>query len=213
MVDAVLHFLIVGGLPIFRVGMEEIISRNFSGSVRFVEKGRDALALCAKEHFDLILLGVTHPKQSGLDLMPDFHNLCPNSPVLVVSLLAEEDFGVRALKAGAAGYISQASSVEEFILAIKMIRAGNRYISQALAGRMADSLAKSFKEVPHESLSPREFEVFLRVASGSSAKEIAQDLSLSVKTISTYHTHIFEKLRLRTDAELGAYALRNRLIS
>lgn len=210
--DAVSRFLIVNGLPIFRVGMEEIISRNFNGSIQFVEKSRDALALCAKEHFDLILLSITHPKQNGLDLMPDFHNLCPNSPVLVVSPLAEEDFGLRALKAGAAGYISKTSSIEEFILAIKLICSGNRYISQALAGQMADSLAKSFREIPHESLSPREFDVFLRVASGSNAKEIAQDLSLSVKTISTYHTHIFEKLHVRTDAELGAYALRHRLI-
>jgi DNA-binding NarL/FixJ family response regulator len=177
-----------------------------------VEKVREALDLCGKKGFDIILLGVTRPERSGLDLLPEFHKRCPNCRVLIVSLLAEEDFAARALKAGASGYILKSSSADELVRAIGQVLGGGKYVSQAFAGRFAESFAAN-GEKPHESLSPREFEVFLRIARGSSAKEIAAELSLSVKTISTYHTHILHKLKARNDAELGEYALRRGLIA
>jgi DNA-binding NarL/FixJ family response regulator len=177
-----------------------------------VEKARAGLQLCDSEKFDVILLGVTHPERSGLDLLPDFNKRCPKGRVLIISLLAEEDFAARALKAGAAGYILKSSPVEELVRAVQRILAGGKYVSQEFAGRFAESFGAT-KEKPHESLSPREFEVFLRIARGSSMKEIGAQLSLSVKTISTYHTHILHKLKLRNDAELGQYALRHGLIA
>jgi DNA-binding NarL/FixJ family response regulator len=207
-----LDFLIISGLPIFAIGMEEVISKNFKANVHRVEKVRDALDLCATKGFDIILLGVTQPERSGLDLLPDFRKRCPNCHVLIVSLLAEEDFAARALKAGASGYILKSSSADELVLAIKRILDGGKYVSQAFAGRFAESF-NGAKEKPHESLSPREFEVFLRIARGATAKEIAAQLSLSVKTISTYHTHVLAKLNVRNDAELGEYALRSGLIA
>ena len=210
--EKTLSFLIVGGFPIFAVGLEEIISKNFKSHVYRVEKARAGLDLCATEKFDVILLGVTKPDRSGLDLLPDFHKRCPNGRVLIVSLLAEEDFAARALRAGAAGYILKSSSAEEVVRAIRHVLAGGKYVSQGFAGRFAESFGAT-REKAHESLSPREFEVFLRIARGSSVKEIAAQLSLSVKTISTYHTHILDKLDLRNDAELGEYALRHRLIA
>lgn len=207
-----LTFLIVNGLPIFAIGLAEVISKNFTSRIRCVQRAREALALSATERFDLILLGVTQPERSGLDLLPDFRKSSPNSRVLIVSLLAEEAFAARALKAGAAGYILKSSPEDELLRAIDVILKGNKYVSQAFAGRFAESFSAT-KEEPHESLSPREFEVFLRIARGSTVKEIAGQLSLSVKTISTYHTHILDKLNVRNDAELGEYALRHGLIA
>ena len=207
-----LRFLIISGLPIFAIGMEEVIAKHFEARARWVEKVRDALDLCTTEGFDLILLGVTQPERSGLDLLPDFHKRCPNCHVLIVSLLAEEDFAARALKAGASGYILKSSSADELVRAIKQILGGGKYVSREFAGRFAESFEATNGKL-HESLSPREFEVFLRIARGSSAKEIAAQLSLSVKTISTYHTHILHKLKARNDAELGEYALRHGLIA
>jgi DNA-binding NarL/FixJ family response regulator len=210
--DDTLSFLIISGFPIFAVGLEKVISQNFKSHIRRVEKVRAGLELCGTESFDLILLGVTKPERSGLDLLPDFNKRCPKGPVLIVSLLAEEDFAARALKAGAAGYILKSTSVDELVRAMNVILKGRKYVSQAFAGRFAESFGVTNPKL-HESLSPREFEVFLRIAKGSSAKEIAGQLSLSVKTISTYHIHIIDKLHVRNDAELGEYALRHGLIA
>lgn len=212
MTEKTLSFLIISGFPVFAIGLEEVISQNFKSHVYRVEKARAGLELCGTEKFDLILIGVTQPERSGLDLLPDFNKRCPKGRVLIVSLLAEEDFAARALKAGAAGYILKFSPVDELVRAINVILKGSKYVSQAFAGRFAESFGAT-KEKPHEALSPREFEVFLRIARGSSVKEIAAQLSLSVKTISTYHTHILDKLNVRNDAELGEYALRHGLIA
>lgn len=206
------RFLIISGLPIFAVGLEEVISRHFKAEVHWIEEAREALDVCARGTFDLVLIGVTHPERCGLDLLPDFQKRCPNCRILIVSLLAEEDFAARALKAGAAGYILKSSPAAELIRAIDRVLQGGKYVSQAFAGRVAESFDATPGK-PHESLSPREFEVFLRIARGSTVKEIAAQLSLSVKTISTHHIHILRKLKVRTDAELGQHALRYGLIS
>jgi two-component system, NarL family, invasion response regulator UvrY len=210
--DKVLSFLIVSRFPIFAIGLEEVISKNFRSQIHRVEKARAALDLCATEKFDLVMLGVTRPERSGLDLLPDFQKRCPKGRVLIISLLAEEDFAARALQAGAAGYILKSSPVEELVRAVRRILAGGKYVSQEFAGRFAESFAAA-AEKAHELLSPREFEVFLRIARGSSVKEIGSQLSLSVKTISTYHIHILDKLKVRNDAELGEYALRHGLVA
>ena len=210
--EKTLEFLIISKMPVYAVGLEQVITRSFRARVRWTEKAREALDLTATEKFDLVLLGVTQPERSGLDLLPDFHKCCPDCRVLIVSLLAEEDFAARALKAGANGYILKSSPPEEVVRAINRILKGGKYVSQAFAGRFAESFNWT-KEKPHESLSPREFEVLLRIARGSAAKEIAAQLSLSVKTISTYHGNILQKLDARNDAELGEYALRHNLIA
>lgn len=207
-----LNFLIVSGLPIFAIGLSEVLSKNFNARVHRVQKVRNALEACAAVKFNVILLGVTQPERSGLDLLPDLNKRCPDGRVLIVSLLAEEDFAARALKAGAAGYILKSSPAAEVVRAVQRILAGGKYVSQAFAGRFAASF-NSTTAMPHESLTPREFEVFLRIARGSTIKEIAAQLSLSVKTISTYHSNILQKLDARNDAELGEYALRHKLIA
>jgi DNA-binding NarL/FixJ family response regulator len=206
-----LRFLVISGFPIFAVGLQTVISRHFGAHVQVVEKVRDGLELCATMNFDLVLLGVTKPEQCGLGLLPDFHKRCPNCRVVMISSLAEDDFAARALKAGAVGYILKSSSENEVIRAIESILDGGKYVSQAFAGRFAESFSAT-TEKPHESLSPREFEVFLKIARGSTVKKIASQLSLSAKTISTYHSRVLQKLKVRSDAELGGYALRHGLI-
>jgi DNA-binding NarL/FixJ family response regulator len=210
--DKTLEFLIVSGLPVFAIGLAEIISKNFNAHIYRVQKVRNALDYCGTVTFDVILLGVTQPERSGLDLLPDLKKHCPAGRVLIVSLLAEEAFAARALKAGAAGYILKSSPPEEIVRAIQLILKGHKYVSQAFAGRFAESFSAPIKQ-QHEGLSPREFEVFLRISKGSTIKEIGAQLSLSVKTISTYHSHILQKLDVRNDAELGEYALRHHLIA
>ena len=210
--ETILRFLIVGGLPIFAVGLEQVISRHFKAEVRWIEEPRDGVDVCASAPFDLVLIGVTQPEQSGLDLLPDFQKRCPSCRILLVSLLAEEDFTARALRAGADGYILKSSSEAELVCAISSILNGGKYVSQEFASRVAESFESKTAKL-HDLLSPREFEVFLRIARGSTAKEIAVQLSLSVKTISTYHTHTLHKLNLRNDAELGEYALRHGLVA
>jgi two-component system invasion response regulator UvrY len=205
-------FLIVSDFPIFAIGLAEVIAKSFEARTYRVQKVREAMDLCATVDFDVILLGVTRPERSGLDLLPEFKKRATGSRILIISLLAEEEFAARALRAGAAGYILKASSEEEVVRAIQTVLNGSVYVSQNFAGRIAESLSR-YGDKPHELLSPREFEVFLRIARGATAKEIAGDLSLSVKTISSYHTHILAKLNLRNDAELGEYALRNRLVA
>ena len=210
--EKALGVLIVSGLPIFAVGLAGVVAKHFNASIYRVEKVREALELCATADFDIILLGVTRPERSGLDLLPEFKKQSRKSRILILSLLAEEQFAARALRAGAAGYILQASSENEVVRAIQVVLDGHIYVSQAFAARLAESLGTNGNK-PHDSLSPREFEVFLRIARGGTTKEIAGELSLSVKTISSYHTHILTKLKVRNDAELGAYALRNALVS
>src|ERR1700731_1400299 len=134
-----LSFLIISGFPIFAVGLEAVISKSFKARISRMEKVRAGLELCGTEGFDVVLLGVTQPERSGLDLLPDFNKRCPKGRVLIVSLLAEEDFAARAIKAGAAGYILKSSSAEELVRAIQRILAGGKYVSQAFAGRFAES--------------------------------------------------------------------------
>ena len=203
--------LIVSGLPIFAVGLTEVVAKHFNASIYRVQKVREALALCDTADFDVVLLGVTSPERSGLDLLPEFKKRSRKSRILMVSLLAEEQFAARALKAGAAGYILKTSSESEVVRAIQVVLNGHIYVSPAFASRLAESWGTNGTK-PHELLSPREFEVFLRIARGGTVKEIAGQLSLSVKTISSYHTHILAKLHVRNDAELGEYALRNQLV-
>jgi len=211
--DEPLRFLIIEDLPIFGLGLAGVISSNFNAHIQVVSDARKGLDICATEEFDLLLLGVSVPERRDLSLLAKFDRFCEKCPILIVSLLAEEDFVPRALKASAAGYIMKSTSTDELIRAVECLLKGGRYVSGPSLARPAGSMTTPSQERLHASLSVRELDVFMRIAGGSTAKEIAGDLSLSVKTISTHHTHIFSKLRIRTDAQLGEYALRNRLIS
>jgi two-component system, NarL family, invasion response regulator UvrY len=208
--DKALRFLIIEDLPIFGLGLAGVISSNFNAHVQVVPDVRKGLDICATEELNLLLLGVSVPERR--ELVAEFDRFCAKCPILIVSPLAEENFVPRVLKARAAGYIMKSTSTDELVRAVECLLKGGRYVSGPSLARSARSMTTPSEEKPHASLSVRELDVFMRIAGGSTAKEIAGDLSLSVKTVSTHHTHIFSKLHIRTDAQLGEYALRNRLI-
>ena len=152
------------------------------------------------------------PGRSGLEVMREIRKLRPGLPVLVLSIHPESQFAVRVLKLGAAGYMTKESAAEELVGAIKKVLAGGRYVSAALAEALAKNLSSVAVKPPQELLSDREFQVLRLIASGKIVSEIAKELSLSVKTISTYRTRILEKMGLRNNAELMHYAMQHQLI-
>lgn len=173
--------------------------------------GAEALNLVREQNWDIAVLDISLGGRSGLEVLADLKQLRPKMPVLILSMHAEEQYAVRAFKAGASGYINKASSAEELRRAILKIIKGGQYVGPSLAEKIVLQLARSEK-MPHESLSDRELEVLCSIASGFTVGEIASKLSLSDKTISTYRRRILDKMDMKTNAELTHYAIRNGLV-
>ena len=208
-----IRVLIVDDHAILRRGLKALLSDAFEGA-KFGEASNadQALKQLDKKGWDVALLDVTLPGKSGLDLLKELKVVQPRLPVLILSVHSEDQFAVRALKAGAEGYLTKESAPEELVQAIHKVLSGGRYVSPSLAEKLALSLGKDFTRTPHETLSDREFEVMRRIGSGKTVTEIAEELSLSVKTVSTYRARILEKLGLRNSAEITQYATRNGLV-
>lgn len=209
-----LKFLIVDDHAVVRSGLRQILQDEFPRA-KFGEAGTAAAALARvfKEPWDLVLLDVTLPGRSGLDALGDLRKARPRLPVLVLSMHPEAEFAVRALKAGAAGYLTKQSAAEELIDAVRKALAGGRYITAALAEKLATVLAGGAGAgLPHEDLSDREFQTLRLLAAGRAVKEIAAELSLSAKTVSTYRARVLEKLGVKTTVELLRYALQHGLV-
>ena len=207
------RILIVDDHAILRRGLRALLSDTFHDAA-FGEaaNAEQALEQLGKKGWDVALLDITLPGKSGLDLLKELKAARPRLPVLVLSVHPEDQFAVRALKAGAEGYMTKESAPEELVQAIRKILAGGRYVSPTLAEKLALSVRKDFTRTPHETLSDREYEVMCRIASGKTVTEIAGELSLSVKTISTYRARILEKLGVKNSAEITRYAIRNQLV-
>jgi DNA-binding NarL/FixJ family response regulator len=188
--------------------MEEFGPVTF-GEARNSEELMEAIR---KQEWDILILDITMPGKSGLDALKEIRPLRPRLPVLVLSMHPEDQFAVRVLKAGAAGYMTKERAPEELIGAIKKVLAGGKYVSSTLAERLAFNLDQETEKAPHEMLSDREYEVLCMIASGKTVGEIADILYLSVKTVSTYRARILEKMNLRTNAELTHYAMKNHLV-
>jgi two-component system invasion response regulator UvrY len=152
------------------------------------------------------------PGRGGLDVLKELRQNYPGLPVLILSIHPEDQYAVRALKAGAAGYLTKESAPEELIRAMRTVLKGKKYISSSLAEKLADYLEREDQKNIHEILSDREYQVMVMITSGKSIKEIAEDLSLSIKTISTYRARIFEKMKLKSNAELIRYAINKNLV-
>jgi two-component system invasion response regulator UvrY len=208
-----MRVLIVDDHAIVRRGLRELLSDEFHGAA-FGEASdaRQALEQLRKKQWDVALLDINLPGKSGLDLLKELKAEWPKLPVLVLSAHPEDQFAVRALKAGAGGYMTKESAPEELAKAIRKVLAGGRYVSSALAEKLALGVKKDPTRTPHETLSDREYEVMSRIASGKTVTEIAEELSLSGKTISTYRTRILEKLSVKNSAEIVLYAVRNGLV-
>jgi DNA-binding NarL/FixJ family response regulator len=204
--------LLVDDHPVVRKGMKAILEDEMPG-VAVVEAGNgdDALAALTADT-DVVVLDLSMPGRSGIDLLGEIKHRHPRMPVLIMSLHSEEQFAVRALRAGASGYVSKAAAPQELALAVGKVIGGGRYVSAALAERLADDIADGSTGALHERLSHREFEVMRGIASGRTVSEIAATMRLSVKTVSTYRARLLEKMSLTSNAELTRYALENGLV-
>lgn len=197
---------------LLRHGLMKIINEHFT-NVTFGEASTtaEALELVRKQKWDVVLLDINLPGRSGLDIINELKEIDPNLPILVISMYPEDQFAIRVIKAGAAGYLMKDSAPENLVTAIDRLLAGQQYITPNVAELLTKELRTDSKKAPHELLSDREFQVLRLIASGKTVSEIADQLSLSVKTISTYRTHILDKLQMKNNAQLIAYAIRNKL--
>lgn len=180
--------------------------------VQEAQTARQTLELVRQEPWDLLLLDLGLPDRNGLDILQDIKHARPNLAVLVLSGLGEDEFAVPALKAGANGFVSKAGPVQELSLAIRKVMGGGKYVSPSLADKLALNYLSESSGPLHESLSQREFQVLRLIASGQTATSIAATLCLSVKTVSTYRARVLEKMRMKSNAELMRYAVKQRLV-
>ena len=208
-----IRLLLIDDHEVVRAGIKRVFDEQ-PGAVAFGEASgaREALKLVREEEWDAVVLDISLGERSGLDVLKELHQLRPKLPVLILSMHSEEQYARRAFKAGAAGYIAKDSPRGELVRAIKKVLKGGRYVSAALAERLAFSLGRDAEGPPHESLSAREFEVLRLIASGKTIGEIADLLALSDKTISTYRARLLHKMGMRTNAELTHYAIQNHLV-
>jgi two-component system invasion response regulator UvrY len=208
-----IRILIVDDHAILRRGLRALLSDEFHGAaIGEASNARQALEQLRKTKWDVALLDIELPEKSGLELLKELKAEWPKLPVLVLSAHPEDQFAVRVLKAGAGGYLTKESAPEELAKAIRKVLAGGRYVSPALAEKLALGLRKDLTRTPHETLSDREYEVMCLIASGKTVTEIAGELSLSPKTISTYRARVLEKLGVKNSAEIVQYAIRNGLV-
>lgn len=174
--------------------------------------GLEALEMVRREDWDVLVLDISLPLRNGMEVLQEVRRMKPHLPVLMLSVYPEEQFGLRVLKAGAAGYLNKASALDELVTAINRIVGGGKYISPALAERFAHELSGDLNRAPHELLSDREYDVMRMLGAGKPPGYIAQELVLSVKTISTYRARVLNKLNLKSNAELIRYVMEHDLV-
>jgi len=208
-----IRILIADDHTIVREGLKQILAETPDMvAADEASNGQDVLDKVWKNDYDVVLLDISMPGRSGLDILKQLKSDRPKLQVLILSMYSEEQYAMRALRAGASGYMTKESAPDELIEAIRKVAQGRKYVSPSLAEKLAISLEVGEEKPPHETLSDREYQVMCMIASGKTVKEIAEELSLSVKTISTYRTRILEKLRLKTNAAVVHYAVQNRLV-
>ncbi|HEV8608975.1 MAG TPA: response regulator transcription factor [Thermoanaerobaculia bacterium] len=207
------RILVADDHAVVRRGVIEILRDSVPGATfGEAETGGRALELARAEKWDLAILDVSLPDQSGLEVLKQIRGFAPRLPVLVLSMHPEEQFALRTLRAGASGYVTKRTAPQEIGEAVRRVLAGGRYITPSLAERMALEMAERIEKAPHERLSDREYQVFRRLALGKTVKEIASELSVSVQTVSTYRARILTKMGFRTNADLTEYAIRDHLL-
>jgi DNA-binding NarL/FixJ family response regulator len=174
--------------------------------------GAEVLQAVRQNDFDVVLLDIALPDISGLEILKQLRSLKPDLQILILSMYPERQYAIRALKAGAAGYLTKESAPAELIAAIRQVSQGRKYVTQSLAEKLAAELGGKTQQEPHETLSDREYQVMCLLAAGKTVTEIATELSLSIKTVSTYRTRILDKLNLENTAQIIRYALKRELV-
>jgi DNA-binding NarL/FixJ family response regulator len=208
-----MKILIADDHPIFRAGLKETLAKESDvASVGEADSGHKALELARKQHWDIVLLDITMPGKGGLEVLQELRRERPKLPVLFLSAHPEDQLALRLLKAGAAGYLTKDKAPEVLISAIRKVLRGGKYVSESLAEKAVFSLVSKTTKPLHETLSDREYEVMSMIAAGRPLKDIAQELFLSVRTVSTYRARVLGKMSMKTNAEVIRYALENKLV-
>lgn len=206
--------LLVDDHSIVRQGLKNLIELETDLEVAGeASSGVEALNLVRKNSFDIIVLDISMPDKNGVDTLHDLQHISPDLPVLILSGYAEAQYALNLIRSGCKGYLSKDADSDEIIKAIRVIANGKRYISAELAELMTEQLSHPSEKQLHETLSDREFQVFFKLAGGLSPTDIASELNISIKTVSTYRTRILEKMSLKTNADLTYYAIKNELIA
>jgi len=209
-----IKILIADDHAIVRAGLKQIVSEE-ADMVVSGEADNSEQMFSLLEHdkeYDLIILDINMPGKSGLEALKDLKVIFPALPVLILSMYSEDQYGIRALKAGASGFLKKVSAPDELVSAIRKIVNGGKYISQTLAEKLADFIDYGKKAAPHELLSDREFQILCQIASGLGAEAIADELSISVHTVYSYRNRILDKMNLKSNVELTQYVMQNKLI-
>jgi len=208
-----INVVVIDDHAVVREGLKRIISENPGMAVSGeAGDGFEAMKVVKDNPCDVVLLDITMPNRNGLDILKQIHAESPRLPVLVLSMHAEDQYAIRVLRAGAAGYLTKESAPAKLVQAIRKVVRGGKYVSQTLAEKLVFDLDSDMDKVPHETLSDREFQVLCMIASGKTVGDIAGELSLSVKTISTYRVRILEKLQMKNNAEITRYAIKQGLV-
>jgi DNA-binding NarL/FixJ family response regulator len=207
------NVLIADDHPMVRAGLRQFLETDQSiQQVGEAASGRETLERLREGGWQLVILDIHMPDKSGIDILRRIQTSYPEVRVLVVSGYSERQFATNVLKAGAMGFVSKESSPAEILSAVKTVLDGHRYVGAALAELLVTQLDRDLDQPIHATLSEREFQIFCKIAAGRAVTEIARELSISAKTVSTYRTRILEKMGLTTNADLTSYALRNDLI-
>ncbi len=208
-----IKILIADDHAIVREGLKQIVAEEkdmiVSGEA---ENASSLMSLLEKDNWSIVVLDINMPGKSGLEALKDIKHLYPDLPVLILSMFSEDQYGLRAIKAGASGYLKKVSAPTELVVAIRKIVSGRKYINPDLAEKLAENLGSENQNNLHEKLSDREYQIMCNIALGKTAEEIAEDLSLSINTIYTYRNRILEKMSMKSNVELTQYALQNKLI-
>lgn len=208
-----IRILIADDHTVVRRGLKQILLEEFpSAHIEDVSDAEEMVRKVMSSSWDVVVSDLSMPGRSGLDALQQIKHSYPNLPVLILSIHPEEHYALRVLKAGASGYLSKDTASDELVKAVKKVLLGKKYISPTVAENLADTLSSGAEKLPHEALSDREFDVMKQLAAGKSVSEIADMLSLSVTTISTYRARVMTKMNLKTNPDLTKYALEHKLM-
>jgi two-component system invasion response regulator UvrY len=208
-----IKILIADDHTMFREGLKHILAEYPDVVVTDeANNGQEVLDKIWKNDYDMVLLDITMPGMTGLEALKQLKNDRPKLPVLILSMHPEEQYAIRVLRAGASGYLTKESAPDELITAIRKISQGRKYITPSLAERLASEFETDSEKPLHDILSDREYQVLCMIAAGKTLKHVAKELSLSIKTVSTYRTRIMEKMNMKTNAEVMHYVIKHKLL-
>jgi len=213
MEEKIVSIVIADDHAFLREGIKKTIQDEIDMKiVGEASNANEAMAIIKDLEPDVVIMDISMPGKSGLEVLKDLKAMKKKYRILILSMHPEDRFAIRALKAGAAGYLTKESAPDELVKAIRTVLTGRKYVSKALAEKLVDILSDDMDKQPHELLSDREYEVFIKIASGKKAVEIATEISISVHTVNTYRARILEKLNMNSNVELTQYAMHNNLI-